>query len=843
MDDNVRGGMTPEEAARRAAKIRPGGIGSIKEGVRERRGSLVLQSVLQNIRYALRGLRRSPGFTTVAVITLAVAIGINAGVFTVAGTVLFGGYPQVDPDNRILYTSVGLVSNPEFQDWQAQAKSFTGMAGVADGGLRLVLQDDSGNSETCDTTQLTTNAFQVLGQRPIAGRDFAPFDAVPGAPAVALLNYAFWERRFGKDPSVIGKSFRLDDKPVTVIGVMPPGFTFPTPRVDLWIQIAPESNRPMFFWFAFGRLAQGATRKSAQVELDTIARRLESSYPLTTKDFRPRLRSFGEQFWGVNAMELYGAIWGAVGFVFVIGCANLANLLLARAIGRYREISLRIALGAGRWRIIRQLLLESLMLSSIAGALGWFIALASVRIYERIESPPGSYTQYHYILDSRVLLYLVPISIFAGLLFGLAPALRLSKLDVNSTLKDGGRGAAGGMSGKRLSALLITAEIAVTIVLLAGAGLMARSFLKIYAEEIGVNTPNILVASIVGLPVTHYPDAQSRMAFFDRLTTKLKSIPGLDSVALADSLPGLDAHPLPYELTGSSGVDAQQRPTSLAITITPDYFRSVGAAVISGRDFNDFDRESAPPVALVNERFARAHWPGMNPLGQRLRLFDFYGRNAEAWRTVVGVTSNIVQTYSGGESPGEVVYVPYRQRPPAYMRILALTRVPPDILAPTIRREMQAMDAGLDIAAGALTESFRTNRYWSRAVNAGLFLTFAVIALLLAAVGLYAVIAHSVSRATQEIGIRIAMGATSRDIRLLVLGQGMLPAVMGLGLGLVPSLAFNRLLQSQLFLVSSTDPATYVLTSMVLITVALLACLIPARRAMRVDPVVALRHE
>jgi putative ABC transport system permease protein len=385
------------------------------------------------------------------------------------------------------------------------------------------------------------------------------------------------------------------------------------------------------------------------------------------------------------------------------------------------------------------------------------------------------------------------------------------------------------MSGKRLSALLITAEIAVTIVLLAGAGLMARSFLKIYAEEIGVNTPNILVASIVGLPVTHYPDAQSRMAFFDRLTTKLKSIPGLDSVALADSLPGLDAHPLPYELTGSSGVDAQQRPTSLAITITPDYFRSVGAAVISGRD--------------VNERFARAHWPGMNPLGQRLRLFDFYGRNAEAWRTVVGVTSNIVQTYSGGESPGEVVYVPYRQRPPAYMRILALTRVPPDILAPTIRREMQAMDAGLDIAAGALTESFRTNRYWSRAVNAGLFLTFAVIALLLAAVGLYAVIAHSVSRATQEIGIRIAMGATSRDIRLLVLGQGMLPAVMGLGLGLVPSLAFNRLLQSQLFLVSSTDPATYVLTSMVLITVALLACLIPARRAMRVDPVVALRHE
>jgi len=719
--------------------------------------------------------------------------------------------------------------------------------------MRLVLQDDSGNSETCDTTQLSANAFQVLGQRPIAGRDFAPSDAVPGAPSVALLNYAFWERRFGKDPAVIGKSFRLDDKPVTVIGVMPPGFTFPTPRVDLWIQIVPDKDRPMFFWFAFGRLAKGATRKSAQAEMDTIARRLESSYPLI-KAIRPRLRSFGEQFWGANTMELNRAIWGAVGFVFLIGCVNLANLLLARAIGRYREISLRIALGAGRWRIVRQLLIESLMLSSIAAVLGWFIALVSVRIYERIESPPIYYNQYHYVLDYRVLLYLVAVSIFAGLLFGLAPAVRLSTLDVNSTLKDGGRGAAGGISAKRLSALLVTVEIAVTIVLLAGAGLMARSFLKIYTEDIGVDTPNILVAS-VGLPGTRYPDAQSRMAFFDRLTAKLKSIPGLDSVALADSLPGLSTPRVPYELAGSPAVDEQRRPTSFAITITPDYFRTVGAAVISGRDFNDFDRESTPPVALVNERFAREHWPGVNPLGKRLRLF--YGRNTDAWRTVAGITSNIVQeAYGGsvsGESLGEVIYVPYRQRPPAFMNILALTRIPPGNLVVSVRREIRAMDSGLDIGGGTptgaiegpvpLSERFRTDRYWSRAVNAGLFLTFAVIALLLAATGLYAVIAHSVSRATQEIGIRMALGGTSRDISFLVLRQGMRPVVTGLVTGLVASAGFNRLLQSQLFSVSSTDPATYAVTSIVLIAVALFACLIPARRAMRVDSAVALRHE
>ena len=361
MDDNLRSGMTPEEALR-AAKIRLGGVESVKESLRERHGFPSLEFVMQDLRYALRSMRRSPGFTAVAVMTLAVAIGINAGVFTVARTLLFGGYPGIDPDNRILYLPVGPVSNTEFEEWKTQPHSFSGIAGVNDGGMRLVLQDDSGNSDTCDTTQLTTNSFQVLGQKPIIGRDFAPSDGVPGAPSVALLNYAFWERRFGKSTSIIGKSFRLDDKPVTILGVMPPGFTFPTPRVDIWIQSVP--GRPAFFWFAFGRLAKGATRESAQAEMDVIARRLDNSYPRSNPDYFRQLRSFGEQFQGPNTLALYRAIWGAVGFLFLIGCVNLANLLLSRAVGRYREFSLRIALGAGRWRIVRQLLIESLILSS-----------------------------------------------------------------------------------------------------------------------------------------------------------------------------------------------------------------------------------------------------------------------------------------------------------------------------------------------------------------------------------------------------------------------------------------------------------------------------------------------
>ena len=821
----------------------------MQKQLRERRGLPILPSVLHDMRYALRAMGRSPGFTAVAVMTLGIAIGINAGVFTIARTVLFGGYPGVDPDNRIVYIG-GPQSNSEFQYWKARATSFSGMAAVEDGGMRLVLQDNSGNSETCDVTQLSTNAFRVLGQKPIVGRNFSPSDGTPGAPSVALLNFEFWSRRFAKDPSVIGKSFRLADTPVTVIGVMPPGFTFPTPRVDVWIQIVPESGfQP--YWFTFGRLAKGATRQSAQAEMDTIGFPPESSNPFARRDLRPRVRSFGEEFMGPSAVDLYRVIWWAVGFVLLIGCANLANLLLARAIGRYREISLRIALGAGRWRIIRQLLIESLMLSSIAAVLGWFIALVSVRLYERIETPPGFYNQYQYPLDYRVFLYLVAISIFAALLFGLAPAVRLSTLNVNSTLKDGGRGATGGLTGKRFSALLVTAEIAVTIVLLASAGLMAHNFLNFYTEDIGVNADSILVAS-VELPAERYPDAQSKAAFLDRLTTRLKSIPGVDSVALANWLPGLDGPRLPYEIAGSPAVDEQHRPMSFAIAITPDYFRTVGAALLSGRDFTDFDRASSPPVALVNEYFATAHWPGANPIGKRFRLFN--GRNADAWRTIVGVTSNIVQAnFSSGESLGEVVYVPYGQRLSASTSILVRTRVLPGSLALSVRREIQAMDSNLEIGAGngggvvegplPLSERFRTARYWSRAVNAGLLLTFAAIALLLAAIGVYAVIAHLVSRATREIGIRMALGATSRDIRRLVLRQGMLPVIFGLGLGLVASLPFNRLLQSQLFSVSSTDPATYLLSSALLIAVALSACLIPSRRALRVDPAVALRHE
>jgi putative ABC transport system permease protein len=812
-----------------------------------------LDGIIQDIRFALRAGQRSPGFTFTAVATLAVGIGVNTAVFTITNAVLFRGFPHVDPNNRILYISTRSgVSYSDFEDWQAQARSFRGMAVVSDGGLRLIFNDQNGTPEACDGTQLSANSFQVLVQKPIIGRDFAPSDETPGASAVAILTYGFWQRRYAKDPSVVGRSIRLNGSPATVIGVMPPGFDFPHHRVDVWVPLAPtpdlQKRQTRVLWFAFGRMADGVTIRSAQAEMDTIGRRLESAYPVTNRDVHPRVMNFDEAFIGPNAAAFYGAIWGAVGFVLLIACANLANLLLGRAIGRSREISVRIALGAGRARIIRQLLIESLMLSSIGGVFGWLIAVASVRAYELLANPPGAYNQWDYALDYRVFAYLVAISIATGLLFGLAPALRLSNLDINTTLKDGGRGATTGGSAKSLSALLVTAEMALAVVLLAGAGLMTRSFLNIYSADLGVQTANILTSAL-RLPIGRYSAAQAQIGFFEQLATRLRGIPGVDSVTITDSLPGLYAPRLPYETAGTPLIDERRRPTHFAVVIGPDYFRTVGAAVLAGRDFNDFDGPSGVPVAIVNQRFASQFWPGEDALGKRVRLFD--KKTPNAWRTVVGVASDIVQwDVATGQSREPVLYLPFRQRPAADMDVVARTHVPPKDLVSAFRPQIQAMDSSLVIYSGLgsiegpkpLAESLAFN-YWSNGVNAALFVTFAAIALLLAAFGLYAVIAHSVSERTQEIGIRMAVGATARDILKLIFLQGIAPIGIGLTAGLAGSLAVTRVLKSELVQVSPSDPITLVVASGVLVLSAMIGCLIPARRAMRVDPVVALRHE
>jgi putative ABC transport system permease protein len=852
-EEHIRQGMGLPEA-RRLARIKLGGIDPMKELHRDSRGLPWLDGIIQDIQHSVRGLRHSPGFALTAIATLAIGIGVNTAVFTVTNAVLLKGFRLIDRNDRILYIhsqqngQYSGVSYSDFQDWRTEAKSFEGLGTVAD--LRITLNDEGGFPQRYAATRITTNAFRLLGQQPILGRDFVESDATPGAPPVAILNYSFWERRYGKDSTIIGRALHINrTPPTTIIGVMPDGFSFPQNQ-DLWLPLTPTSDlQPRDarkLWFAFGRMTDGVTKESARAELETIGSRLARAYPRTNQGQVPQLESFSEFFIGSNATLTYAALWGAVGFVLLIACSNLANLMLARAIGRSREISLRIALGAGRWRIIRQALIESLVLTSVGGACGWLIAKWGVRAYELAANPPASEWNHdllNYTTDYRVLAYFMAIAIGAALFFGLAPSLRFSRLDLNAVLKDGGHGATRGGRGRRLSSLLVVGEMALATVLLAGAGVMIRSFLKIATADVGVPLANTL-EMLLHFPEIKYARREAKTSFLDRLKTRLEAIPGVESASIG--LPpagGLPAR-IPYELAGAGHVDQQSRPRTTVVTIGPDYFRTLSAKVLTGRDFNAFDGDSGPPAVIVNERFASQQWPVQSALGQRLRLFN--RDTPQDWLTVVGVVSNIVYDRARQEIT-PVVYLSYAQAPtPEDMWVLMRTPIPAGGLASSFRQEIGAVDPDVVIWLGPYDLGTRLSiggPYGSIRNHALMLLIFAAIALALASVGLYTISAYSVSQRTQEIGVRLALGATASDILDLVFKQGMLYVGVGLGIGLAASLAINRLLKAELVQVSPSDPITLAAVSAALIVAAVLGCLIPARRAMRVDPLVALRHD
>ena len=795
--------------------------------------------------YAFRALRRSPGFTFIAIALLAIGIGVNAAVFTITKAALFAGFPTVAHNDRLLYLSSGrgcCLSYPDFLDWRAQARSFQGMAVVH--GVSGILSDDSSFPESYQATEVSADTFRVVGQKPMLGRDFSPADEAPAAPRVAILSYGFWERHFAKDASIIGRRVRLNGSPVTVVGVMPPGFSFPQ-KQDLWIPMiqTPEllSNRQdRGLWFAFGRLADGATLPMVRVEMATIGRRLGSAYPRTNqgRNLLPQVQTFNEFFIFDTETAIYWSLWGAVAFVLLIACANLANLTFARAMERSREISVRFALGAGRWKIVRQLLAESLIVT-VAGALpGLFLAEAGVRAYAAADRGPGrnSWRILDYSTDSRVLAYLVAITAATALILALAPMRRLSKIDVAVNLKEGERGSAGGRRPSRLSAILVTAEIALAVLLLSGAGVMTRSFLKLYTADLGVKTANVLTVSL-HLPEKAYSDANSRIAFFDRARKSLQAIPAVESVSTASSLPTNGASRTTAELS-SDALDEQRRPTVFALTVSPGYFHTLGATLLSGRDFSDSD---AIPVAIINERMASEYWPGENPLGRHVRLGE--GDSAGPWLTVVGVAPNIAQNGAFRRERDSLVYLPFRQKPEAGMTILARTGVPPETLARAFRQQLQTIAAEIPVYGPVTLEERLRSNYWTSGLNGVLFAIFAAIALIMASVGLFAVIAQSVARRTREIGIRMAIGASRRDIQTLVLRQGMAPLCIGLAIGLAGSLALNRALRSALVQVSPADPVALAGASVLLILAAALGCLIPARRAARIDPMTAIRHE
>ncbi|HEV8145128.1 MAG TPA: ABC transporter permease [Bryobacteraceae bacterium] len=802
--------------------------------------------LLEDLRYGARTLLKNPGFTAIAVTALALGIGVNATVFTLANAVLFRNLPFDDSD-KILYVQgrndardrpTG-ISLPDLRDFRGTVKAFSGMAGGTQQSANV--SDGNGLPDRYSGYQMTANGFSLIGQKPMLGRDFLPEDEKPGSTPVAILSHRMWQDRYGSDPAILGRSIRVNEVPTTVIGVMPTGIRFPT-DIDFWmpfVATVQAERRDSRYLLVFGRLAERSTLRAAQTEMTTVARRLATEYPQTNKDVSVRVNNFTDQFNGGNIGMIFSALLGAVGFVLLIACANVANMLLARAVGRTREISIRAALGASRWRVIRQLLVESLLLSTAGGVIGYFIAAWGVPTFDRIVTPLGKPGFIQFTMDYRVFAYFAAITIGTGILFGLAPALRLSKLDVNTALKEGGRGSSGAGRGKYLAGFLVVTEMALAVVLLAGAGLMIRSFLNIYRAQVGVNSADVLTMRI-NLPEAKYAKTDQRIAFYDRLATRLAAIPGVQTASILSELPSQGSNNVALEVEGSAPIEERARPTAGSLVVDQNYFQVMQAPILRGRDLTASDGVAGTPVAIVNQRFLDKYFNGQDAIGKRFRTFD--QNVAQPWLTVVGVAPDIRQNTTTPE-PEPLFYVPLRQEPRRWMTIALRAKVPPATLGSAARKEVQAVDENLPVFELRTLEEQIGRQTWPYRVFGGMFAIFAAVALGLASMGLYAVIAHSVSQRTQEIGVRVALGASSGTILRMVFGQGMRQLAIGLAVGLAAAIGVTRVLQGILVQVSPSDPTTLILVTLVLSAAAMLGCAIPARRAIRVDPVEALRHE
>jgi putative ABC transport system permease protein len=835
-----------------------------RSSIRSQRRGNGLEGLFYDLRFALRGLRHDSVFALVAIAMLAVAIGLNVTVFAISNTMLFRGFPLVKRNDRLLYiqerrqSGGRFVSYLDFEDWRSQANAFEGMAFVADG--LKTFNDGAGRSTDTFTATVSANALGLLRVTPILGRDFVPEDEMPGAPAVAILSYRFWESRFGKRADIIGFKVQINGAPATIAGVMPEGFDFPV-QLSLWMPLVRNAElhrrgrTPGYL--VFGRLRDDASLEGARAELRTINRRLEVAFPETNRGVVPTVETYSQFFIGPDAPIVYGSLWAAAWFVFLIACANLANLSLARTIGRWRDFSTRTALGAGQGRIMRQVFVESLMLVSVAGALGWWITKWSVQTWA--VATASAYQILDYSMDYGTLAYLLAISVSAAILFSLAPIGRILQIGVNGVLKSDARGVTQGLRGRHMAAVLVAGQMTLAVVLLSGAGVLVRSLLNVVKADTGVRNAETILVGAIRFPSEKYPTPATRVTYFDRLEAQLRSIPGIEDESVANTIPVNSVNFQRFEIEGRPSTPEREESAQF-LTAGPDYFRVVGASPIAGRSFDDRDRLAALPVAIVNQSFAVRFWPDEQPLGKRLRATDRNNKPGE-WRTVVGIVPNIMQGDPTRQHFYPVIYFPFRQELTVRAMnihgaafnggyfLLRMTR-PPDQVAQAVRAEVQKLDTDVileDFTTLKATFAFRADRmdleHAEMGKHAAVAPIFALIGLLLAAGGLYAVIAHSVSRRTKEIGIRMAIGAAAEDIRNMVVRDGMAPVGIGMVLGLTASCAVNRILQSQLVGVSAYDAVTMAGAPGILILIALLACWIPARVAMNVDPAVALRQD
>jgi predicted permease len=820
-----------------------------------------MRNIWQDLRFAARMLLKHPGFTFIAALTLALGIGVNSSIFSVVNSVLLRELAYREPqrlamvwsDRPLQQAERGWTEFPftaaDFRDLRDHNRSCEQMAAFTWDSLNIT---GGGDPELLSGVLSSANLFALLGVEARHGRVFLPEEDQPGNNRVVILSDRLWQRRFGSDPKIVGQKISLNNEPYTVVGVAPPDFQFPPkaslpsqfgfpPEIDFYttLPFTPEqlNDRGRGWLAVIARLKSQTGFEQAKADLVGIAERLAQQYPDSNQNESVRIVPIHQQVVG-KAQTALLALLGAVGFVLLIACVNVANLLLARAATRQKEMAVRAALGAGRWRVIRQLLTESLLLAVLAGALALLLAVWSLDLLRMIV-PDNMPRAEEISVDARVFGFTLAVSLLTGIIFGLIPAIQGSRVDLKETLKEDGSGSGGG-NRNRLGGVLVVSEVALSLLLLVGAGLMLRSFIRLMSVDPGFDPQNVVTMAI-SLPGSKYQGLQ-RGAFFQQLLERAAALPGVRSVGAVYPLLGLGGASTGVGIEGRPPISQGSPRTAEPRFVSPDYFKAMKIQLLKGRVFTEADSINTKPVIIINEAMARQYWPNEDPIGKRVSSTDDnFWRSPPHWREIVGVVKDARYTALDTEARGQL-YIPFAQYFPLVERMLVVrTDDDPLSFVAAVRSEVQAIDKNQPISHIRTMEDMVAGSVEQRRFSMLLLVVFAGLALLMATVGIYGVMSYSVEQRTHEIGLRMALGANTGDVLKLVMKRGMALALIGVALGLVAAFALTRLLESLLFGVSATDAATFALMSLLLVAVALLACYLPARRAAKVDPMVALR--
>jgi putative ABC transport system permease protein len=813
---------------------------------------VLVSSLLQDLRYAARTLINSPGFTIVAILTLALGIGANTAIFSFVDGVLLKPLPYDEPDRivRVMekppFGERNGISTLNFLDWQKDNEVFDFMAGQTGGGVTLTGVDEPVQLRG---GRVSAHFFEIFGIKPVLGRGFASDEDQFGKHRVVILSNVLWANRFGADPSIIGRTILLDNQPHTVIGVLPAGSAFDRAFNQLWRPLAfePSNMTRNFHWMvSFARLKKGVSLEQAKANMTAIGKRIEKAYPDSNKDWGVLVERYADTLIGPELRTGLLVLITATGMVLLIGCANLANLALARGISREREVAVRASLGAGRWRLIRQFLTENVLLSICGGTLGIAIGYGILK-WLQLSIPPYSFArEVDVAMNGRVLLFAAAISVFTGMLFGMVPALQATAPDVAGTMKEGGRGTTGSGARKRLRDVLMVAEVALAFVLLVGSGLMMRSFFRLMNVDIGFNATSVLT---MGLPIAteRFPDPARLNLYLREVRAAVETVPGVLETAFSCAPPMQGTcYGMPMQVANKPMVDRANRKGGFFKIVSPSYFATLRLTLVRGRVLTERDTKGAPPVLVINERLVKQFFDKEDPIGQRILIQEIVPGKTELgseipWEVVGIVRDEKLFGMTDVRSAG--VYVSNEQTPSYFMTLSARTAVDPLTLQKPIAAAIHTVDKNQALSDVRTVEQIKEQSLVANRLQSILMAIFAGVALLLAGIGIYGVISYSVAQRTHEIGIRAALGASEKSLLGLVLGRGVLLTVVGLAIGLSGAWGLTRLMENILYGVGVRDPATMVSVAAVLAAVAITACYVPARRATKVDPMVALRYE